>query len=112
MNSRIKHQYGRPTNRQYNRLIGSVVATSSNSGQAGSSASAISKTESRTVRLSPVDIAQRRKEGKYFYCDEPFTAGHKSLFKHLFNIEVLGDEEDNTQSDMADMAAPCSYKSW
>jgi hypothetical protein len=40
-------------------------------------------------RLSPVEIAQRRKDGQCFHCDEHFTHGHKQLFC----IEVMEEEE-------------------
>jgi hypothetical protein len=48
---------------------------------------------STTIRLSPTEVAQRRKEGKCFHCDEFFIHGHKEHYKCLFNIEVVSDEE-------------------
>jgi hypothetical protein len=46
-----------------------------------------------TIRLSPTEIAQRRKDGKSFHCDEFFVHGHKEHRKRLFSIEAVFDEE-------------------
>jgi hypothetical protein len=48
---------------------------------------------STTIRLSPTEVAQRRKEGKCFRCDEFFIHGHKEHCKRLFSIKVVFDEE-------------------
>jgi hypothetical protein len=48
---------------------------------------------STMIRLSPTEVAQRRKEGKCFHCDEFFVHGHKEHCKRLFSIEVVFDEE-------------------
>jgi hypothetical protein len=48
---------------------------------------------STTIRPSPTEVAQRRKDDKCFHCDEFFVHGHKEHCKHLFNIEVVFDEE-------------------
>jgi hypothetical protein len=54
------------------------------------------KQPAATLRLSPAEIAQRRKENKCFHCDEAFAPGHKQHCKQLFIIEVVADaiEED------------------
>jgi hypothetical protein len=54
-----------------------------------------------TIRLSPAEIAQRRKDYKCFHCDEFFTNGHKLLYKHFFIIEMLseGEEEDGAPGE-------------
>jgi hypothetical protein len=54
-----------------------------------------------TIRLSPIEIAQHRKDCKCFHCDEFFTNGHKLLYKHFFVIEVLseGEEEDGAPGE-------------
>jgi hypothetical protein len=54
-----------------------------------------------TIRLSPAEIAQRRKDYKCFHCDEFFTNGHKLLYKHFFVIEMLseGEEEDGAPGE-------------
>jgi hypothetical protein len=54
------------------------------------------KPETTTIRLSLSEIAQRRKDGKCFNCDEFFTNGHKPLCKHLFLIEVISEDEAET----------------
>jgi hypothetical protein len=46
-----------------------------------------------TIRLSPTEIAQRRKDGKCFHCDEFFVHEHKEHCKRLFSIEAVFDEE-------------------
>jgi hypothetical protein len=54
------------------------------------------KQQATTLRLSPAEIAQRRKENKCFHCDEAFAPGHKQHCKQLFVIEVVANaiEED------------------
>jgi hypothetical protein len=42
-----------------------------------------------TIRLSPTEIAQRRKDDKCFHCDEFFIHGHKEHYKRLFSIEAV-----------------------
>jgi hypothetical protein len=51
-------------------------------------------TSSSVIRLSRTEIAAHRKDGKCFHCNEFFTQGHKLIYKHLFSIEVLCEEED------------------
>jgi hypothetical protein len=40
-----------------------------------------------------MEIAQRRKDGKCFHCDEFFVHRHKEHCKRLFSIEAVFDEE-------------------
>jgi hypothetical protein len=40
-----------------------------------------------------MEIAQCRKDGKCFHCDEFFIHGHKEHYKCLFSIEAVFDEE-------------------
>jgi hypothetical protein len=61
------------------------------SGPATSSTSVNKPTT--TIHLSPTEIAQRRKVGKCFHCDEFFIHDHKENCKCLFSIEVVFDEE-------------------
>jgi hypothetical protein len=44
------------------------------------------------MRLSPSEIAQRRKDDKCFKCDELFTPGHRQQCKQIFFIEVVDEE--------------------
>jgi hypothetical protein len=60
----------------------------------GSSTATNVKPASSVVRLSPTEIAQRRKDNMCFHCDELFTQGHKQQCKQLFVIEVLGDDDE------------------
>jgi hypothetical protein len=46
-------------------------------------------------KLSPAEIAEHRKTGHCFHCDDLFTHGHKQVCKQLFVIEVLGNEESD-----------------
>jgi hypothetical protein len=52
------------------------------------------KSSPPVVRLSPAEIAQRRKDNKCFHCDEFFTNGHKQQCKQVFVIEVLDVNEE------------------
>jgi hypothetical protein len=51
-----------------------------------------------------MEIAQCRKDGQCFHCDEFFTNGHKQVGKQIFCIEVL--EENDDQTPPADPADP------
>jgi hypothetical protein len=61
------------------------------SGPATSSTSVNKPTT--TIRLSPTEIAQHRKDSKCFHYDEFFIHEHKEHCKRLFSIEVVFDEE-------------------
>jgi hypothetical protein len=45
-------------------------------------------------RLSPVEIAERRKTVQCFHCDDAFTTGHKKVCEQLFIIEAIYDEPE------------------
>jgi hypothetical protein len=51
------------------------------------------------VRLSPSEIAQRRKDNKCFKCEELFTSGHREHRKQLFIIEVVDEETEGLSPD-------------
>jgi hypothetical protein len=40
-------------------------------------------------KLTPVVIAERRKTGQCFHCDNMFTNDHKLVYNHLIVIEVV-----------------------
>jgi hypothetical protein len=52
-------------------------------------------TPTTVLRLAPAKIAQWRKDGKCFHCNDLFVQGHKKQCKQLFVIEVLVEECDN-----------------
>jgi hypothetical protein len=62
-----------------------------------SMASTAAKPNAAVMRLSPAKIAQRRKYGKCFHCDELFSQGHKQQCKQQFVIEVLTDDINDEQ---------------
>jgi hypothetical protein len=79
-----------------------LSSTSVSSPSAAASASAsINKPSTGTIRLTPVKIAQRKKDGKCFYCNELFTDGHKLICKQLFSIEVVDDESTQPEATEA-----------
>jgi hypothetical protein len=53
-------------------------------------------------RLTVAEIAERRKDGRCFHCDEPFTNGHKMVCKQLFTIELIHDDEPLAAGDELD----------
>jgi hypothetical protein len=69
------------------------------SGQASSVAS-INGPMMQTKRLTSAEIAQRRKDGKCFHCDDFFSNGHKTGCKQLFVIEVVSEEEGDMPADI------------
>jgi hypothetical protein len=60
-------------------------------------APAVAKPAPTVKRLSPAEIAQRRKDKQCFHCDEFFTQGHKQVCKQLFCIQVLDNDEVEEQ---------------
>jgi hypothetical protein len=60
----------------------------------------VAKPASSVQRLTPAEVAQRRKDGQCFHCNEFFTNGHKAVCKQLFCIEVI--EADDTPTDDTD----------
>jgi hypothetical protein len=73
-------------------------------GPAASTASSLSmaKPTSFVKRLTPAEVAQRRKDGQCFHCDEFFMNGHKQVCKQLFCTEVI--EDYDTPVDTTDMS--------
>jgi hypothetical protein len=67
---------------------------SSSAAPSGTAVATPAKSSPPVVRLSPAEIAQRRKNNKCFHCDEFFTNGHKQQCKQLFVIEVLDVDEE------------------
>jgi hypothetical protein len=67
---------------------------SSSAAPSGTAVATPAKSSPPVVRLSPAEIAQRRKDNKCFHCDEFFTNGHKQQCKQLFVIEVLDADEE------------------
>lgn len=47
-------------------------------------------------RLSPKELAMRRKKGLCFNCDEKYHRGHKCAFKFFL---LIAEEYDNTPAD-------------
>jgi hypothetical protein len=81
-----------PTGRAFSRPASQPQAHTSTSTLTALSAS-VNKPVGTTIRRSPSEIAQRRKEDKCFHCDDFFTQGHKQLCKQLFSIEVVEDSD-------------------
>jgi hypothetical protein len=52
----------------------------------------INKPSTGTIRLTPSEIEQHKKDGKCLYCNELFTDGYKLICKQLFSIEVVDDD--------------------
>jgi hypothetical protein len=66
------------------------------------SAPSVAKPTTNIRRLSEADVAQRRKDGQCFHCDEPYANGHKLVCKQLFSIEVLNDDTSAPTDDTTD----------
>jgi hypothetical protein len=64
-----------------------------------SASASVNKTTPNAIRLTPTKIAQCRKDGKCFCCDEFFTNDHKAVCKQLFSIEVIDDDVDDPGTD-------------
>jgi hypothetical protein len=57
------------------------------------SSPSVAKPASSVKRPTPVEVAQHRKDGQCFHCNEFFTNGHKEVCKQLFCIEVTEDDD-------------------
>jgi hypothetical protein len=57
----------------------------------------VAKLTSSIQWLTPTKVAQRRKDGQCFHCNEFFMNGHKAMCKQLFCIGVI--EDDDTPVD-------------
>jgi hypothetical protein len=65
-----------------------------------SSIGSVNNKPTTSLKLSPAAIAERKKTGQCFHCNDLYVPGHKEVCKYLFTIQVLGDDE----SDLADEA--------
>jgi hypothetical protein len=70
------------------------TSASSTAAAPTTSATSVNKPVPSSVRLFPCKIAQCRKDGKCFKCDELFTPGHHDHCKQLFIIEVVDEETE------------------
>jgi hypothetical protein len=82
----------RSSSRQYTRAL-SAPTPSNPANSAGSSAGSVNKAVS-TLKLTPTAIAEQCKIGQCFHYNDMYTNGHQEVFKQLFVIEVLIDEDD------------------
>jgi hypothetical protein len=78
------------------------VALPASSNTPTTSAASVNKSAPNSVRLSPSEIVQRRKDDKCSKCDELFMTGHHEHCKQLFIIEVVDEEEPAGLSPNAD----------
>jgi hypothetical protein len=74
------------------RWASAVHSVSASSPAATSAASSAGK--STTKRLSLAEIAERRRKGQCFKCEELYTQGHRDVCKQLYTIEVIFDPDD------------------
>jgi hypothetical protein len=70
----------------------------SQSTLASSSASVNDKPTS-VCRLSPSEIAECRKKGQCFHCDDDFIQGHHDVCKQLFITEAVYKESEPPAAD-------------
>jgi hypothetical protein len=90
----VQRGSGRPAAR-YTQPIGTVQAPTSGPPRVPASSS-----PTTVLRVTPAEIAQRRKENKCFHCEELFTPGHKQHCKQLFIMEVLQEEDDGREQEL------------
>jgi hypothetical protein len=70
--------------------------------------SAVSSTDSvnnkpmTSLKLSPAAIAERKKAGQCFHCNDLYVSSHKEVCKYLFTIQVLGDDENDLLDEAGD----------
>jgi hypothetical protein len=94
-----------PPTQSYNRATTKTAApTTTAIGVTGATNPVMRSPSTTVVRLTPVEIAQRRKDGKCFHCNDMFVQGHKNQCKQLFVIEVVADDTDG--EPRADSAKP------
>jgi hypothetical protein len=101
-----------------------TYASSAAPAASATSSLSVAKPASSVQRLTPDEVAHRRKDGQCFHCNEFFTNGHKAVCKQLFYTEVI--EDVNTPADDTDthvisihaltsirpsQGAPCSFTS-
>jgi hypothetical protein len=83
-------------NRSSYKLTPSLASSTSSPAPAASATASINKPAWITIKLTPTEISQHRKDSKCFRCDEFFTNGHKSVCKQLFSIEVVDEDTDDS----------------
>jgi hypothetical protein len=83
-------------NRSLYKLTPSSASVTSSPAPAALATASVNKPAWIAIRLTPTEIAQRRKDGKCFRCDELFTNGHKEVCKQLFSIEVVDEDTDDS----------------
>jgi hypothetical protein len=94
-----------PVRRSTPQAYGHKPATPTASGQSMGQASSIASVNGPTLtikRLMLAEIAQRRKDGKCFHCDDLFSNGHRFVRKQLFVIEVIATDELEQTTDAMD----------
>jgi hypothetical protein len=75
------------------------------------SSGSVNEAAPSSIHLSLSEIAQRRKDGKCFKCDELFTPGYRQHCKHPLVIEVVDDDEaDNSTPTDMDMYPELLFK--
>ncbi|KAD4180242.1 hypothetical protein E3N88_28833 [Mikania micrantha] len=55
-----------------------------------------------TKRLSPKEVEEKRSKGECFWCNEKFTPGHKCKNRQLFVIELVDEEEVESQVEVVE----------
>ena len=56
-------------------------------------------------RLSPKEMADRRRQGLCFNCNEPYTRGHNRFCKRIFFVDGVEIDDEATTDEATD--APC-----
>jgi hypothetical protein len=51
-----------------------------------------------TLKLTPSQVADRRRKNQCFHCNEQYSLGHKEQCKQLFIIEVIAEDGEATQT--------------
>jgi hypothetical protein len=77
----VHQPLSRAPSRSSFKLALSSASTSPSPTSAALTSASVSKPASSAIRLTSAKIAQRRKDGKCYHCDEFFTNGHKAVCK-------------------------------
>jgi hypothetical protein len=85
---------GWPASCVFSRPPAALANSTPPTGQASSVVS-VNGPPTQTLKLTPAEITQRRKDGKCFHCQDFISNNHKSVCKQLFVIKVIADEEHN-----------------
>jgi hypothetical protein len=83
----------RNTSSQYTSWTVTLPVATTTGATPSPSTGSVNKLAPSSIRLSPSEIAQCRKDGKCFKCNELFTPDHRKHCKQLFIIEVVDKEE-------------------